>query len=53
MPQEGQKTVTLSSYIWEKAQKYFEAHKKELRKKGIKSTSKLIGYWIEEQCAQG
>jgi hypothetical protein len=52
MPQEGQTSVTLSTYIWERADKYFEKHKKELKKKGIHSTSKLIHYWIEEKCAQ-
>jgi len=51
MPQEGQESVTIPSYIWEKAQAYFNKHKKELRKKGIKSTTKMISVWIEEKCA--
>jgi len=53
MPQEGQESVTIPSYIWEKAKTYFKKHKGELRKKGIKSTTKMISIWIEEKCAQG
>jgi len=52
MPQEGQDSVTIPTYVWEKAQTYFKKHKTELRKKGIKSTTKLISVWIEEKCAQ-
>lgn len=52
MPQEGQRSVTIPEYVWEKADNYFNEHEKELRKKGIKSTSKLISVWIEEKCAQ-
>ena len=52
MGQQGQASVTISTYVWEKAKKYFKKHEKELRKKGIKSTSKLISVWIEENCAQ-
>jgi len=52
MPQEGQESVTIPTYIWEKAKNYFEKHEKQLRGKGIKSTTKLISVWIEEKCAQ-
>jgi len=52
MPQEGQESVTIPTYIWEKAKRHFKKHKKELREKGIKSTTKLISVWIEDQCAQ-
>jgi hypothetical protein len=48
MPQEGQQSVTIPQYVWDEASKYFEKHKKELRKQGIKSTTKLISYWIEQ-----
>ena len=52
MPQEGQESVTIARYVWEKAVKHFNEHEEELRKKGIKSPSKLISVWIEEKCAQ-
>jgi hypothetical protein len=52
MPREGQTTVTLPTYTWERAVKYYEKRKKQLKKKGIHSTSKLIGFWIEEKCVQ-
>jgi len=52
MPQEGQESVTIPTYVWEKAKQYFDRHEKELRKKGIKSPSKLVMVWIEEKCAQ-
>jgi len=53
MPQEGQVSVTIPTYVWEKAQRYFKEHENELRKRGIKSPTKLIIYWIEEKCSQG
>ena len=53
MPQEGQDTVTIATYAWEKAKRYYEQHRKELKKKGIHSPSKLVQIWIEEKCAQG
>ena len=53
MPREGQESVTISTYVWDKAKKYFAEHKAELRKKGIRSPSKLVSVWIEEKCAQG
>lgn len=52
MPQEGQTTVTIAVYFWEKAKRYFKEHEKELRKKGIKSLTRLITVWIEEKCAE-
>lgn len=52
MPVEGQTSVTISTYVWEKAVKYFKAHKNELRKKGIKSPTKLVSVWIEEKSSQ-
>ena len=48
MPGEGQKTVTIPKFIWEKAVRYFKDHEQELRAKGIKSVSRLIALWIEE-----
>ena len=48
MPGEGQKTVTIPKFVWEKAVKYFEDHKQELREKGIKSATRLVTLWIEE-----
>jgi len=53
VPREGQESVTVPNYVWEKAVNYFNKHKKELKKKGIHSASKLIAYWIEEKCSQG
>jgi len=52
MPGEGQESVTIPTYVWEKAKRHFLEHKKQLRKKGIKSPTKLISVWIEEKCAQ-
>lgn len=52
MPKEGQSTVTMPKYAWEKAQNYYQRHKKELKKKGIHSASKLVQVWVEEKCAQ-
>lgn len=52
MPREGQTTVTLPTYTWEKALKYFNKHKRQLKKRGIHSASKLIDIWIEEKCVQ-
>jgi len=52
MPQEGQKSVTLSTYIWEKAKKKFEDNEAKYRRRGIKSITKLISVWVEEKCAQ-
>jgi len=52
MPREGQVSVTIAKYVWEKAQQYYSEHKKELRKRGINSTSKLVSVWIEEKCAK-
>ena len=49
MPAEGQTTVTISTYVWEKAVSYFKEHEKELRSKGIKSPTKLISVWIEKR----
>jgi len=46
MPQEGQESVTLPAYIWEKAERYFKEREAKLRKKGIKSTTKLISVWF-------
>jgi hypothetical protein len=51
MGHEGQASITVPMYCWEKAQTYYKAHKKELRKKGINSASKLVELWIEEKCA--
>jgi hypothetical protein len=48
MPQTGQTSVTIPDYVWDYARNYFEKHKKELRKKGIKSITKLICVWIQE-----
>jgi hypothetical protein len=52
MPREGQTTVTIPTYTWEKTVKYYNKHKKTLKKKGIHSPSKLIDYWIGEKCVQ-
>jgi len=53
MPQEGQESVTIPTYVWEKAVNYYNKHEKQLRKKGIKSPTKMISVWIEEKCAHG
>jgi hypothetical protein len=46
MPKEGHTTVTVETYRWDEVKEYFEAHKKQLRKKGIKSASALFSYWV-------
>jgi len=48
MPQRGQTSVSIPTFVWDYAAAYFEEHKKELRKKGIKSVTKLICVWIQE-----
>jgi len=53
MPQEGQTSVTIATYVWEKLLQYYSEHKQELRKKGIKSPSKLVQVWVEEKLSQG
>jgi len=53
MPAEGQKSVTIPTYVWEKAVAHFNKNKKELRKKGIKSPTKLITVWVEENTSHG
>jgi len=45
MPKEGHSTVTIETYRWDEVKEYYEAHKKELRKRGIKSPSALFSYW--------
>jgi len=52
MPGVGQKSVTIPDYVYRYAQQYFESHKEELRKKGIKSVTKLISIWIQEAALQ-
>jgi hypothetical protein len=47
MPKEGHMSVTLKIYVWDQMDSYFNKHKKELRAKGIKSTSGLISYCLE------
>jgi hypothetical protein len=47
MPKEGHISVTISRYVWDEAERCFENHKVELRKKGIKSTSALCRFCIE------
>jgi hypothetical protein len=48
LPKEGFVSVTMPQYRWEQVDKYFEDHKAELRKRGIKSTSALISFWLSE-----
>jgi len=48
MPQPGQRSISIPEYTWERAKRYFEEHKAELRKRGIKSVSKLISVWVDE-----
>ena len=52
MPREGQATVTIPEYVWEKAETYYKKHSKQLKKKGIHSASKLIQVWIEQNTSQ-
>jgi hypothetical protein len=49
LPKEGQASVTIPIYKWERVQKHFKEHKAELRKRGIKSPSALLIYWVEER----
>lgn len=53
MPQEGQTSVTIPTYVWDKLTQYFNEREEKLRKKGIKSPTKLIQVWIEEKLSQG
>ena len=52
MPQEGQESVTIPTYVWQMAEEHFKKHEKELRKKGVKSTTALISYWIERDSVE-
>jgi hypothetical protein len=47
MPKEGFKSVTIKAYVLDRAERYFEDHKAEFRKKGIKSSSALCSFCIE------
>jgi hypothetical protein len=49
MPKEGHKSVTLPAYRLEQVEKYFDDHKAELRKKGVKSASALVSFWLSEK----
>lgn len=49
MPREGHKSVTLPAYRVEQVQKYFDEHKAELRKRGVKSASALVSFWLSEK----
>ena len=53
MPREGQTSVTIATYSWEETKKYFATHKKELKKKGIHSPSRLVQMWVDEHTSQG
>jgi hypothetical protein len=48
MPKPGQTSVSIPQYVWDYAESYFKAHKKELRARGIKSVTRLICIWIQE-----
>jgi hypothetical protein len=49
MPKEGHRSVTLKAYRLERIEKYFNDHEAEFRKKGIKSASALIDFWLDEK----
>jgi hypothetical protein len=49
LPKTGQRSVSIPEYVWQYVEKYFKEHEAELREKGIKSTTKLISVWIQEQ----
>ena len=49
MPKPGQKSVSIPEYIWDHAETYFKAHESELKKKGIRSVTRLVCVWIEER----
>jgi hypothetical protein len=49
VPKEGHKSVTLPVYRVEQVKKYFDEHKAELKKRGIKSASALINFWLSEK----
>ena len=42
MPRRGQVGVTIPKYIWNYLTTYFEKHKKELEKRGIRSPTRLL-----------
>jgi hypothetical protein len=49
MPGEGQVSVTIPTYVWEKIVRFFEENREDLRRKGIKSPTKLLILWLEEK----
>lgn len=51
MPKPGQRSISVPEYIWEYAERYFKEHEEELKRKGIKSPTRLICIWIAEKAA--
>jgi hypothetical protein len=47
MPKQGHLSVTIKVYLWDQFEAYYNAHKKELRDKGVKSPTGLITYCLE------
>lgn len=48
MPKPGQRSVSIPEYVWEYAEKYYKEHEEKLRKRQIKSVTRLICIWIQE-----
>jgi hypothetical protein len=49
LPKEGHVSVSLPVFRFEQVQKYFNENKAALRKRGIKSPSALISFWLSEK----
>ena len=48
MPKPGQRSISVPEYVWQYAEAYFKAHEEELKKRGIRSPTRLICVWIQE-----
>ena len=48
MPRKGQVSITLPEWVYNRAKRFFEAHKDELEQKRIRSVTGLISSWILE-----
>ena len=49
MPKKGQYSVSIPEYVWQYAENYFKEHETELRARGVKSVTRLICVWIQEE----
>ncbi len=49
MPRSDQVSATLPKWLMDLVQEYYEAHKEELNRNGIKSRTGLVKHWVEKE----